>query len=97
MTPELNNEIKLLKDSIQKIKELHSNSIIENNKLKEEISKLSSEIELKDKENKQLENKYESLKLAKIIATSSTDAHDAKIKLNRIVREIDKCISLLNK
>jgi len=44
-----------------------------------------------------IENKYESLKLAKIIAPSSTDSHDAKIKLNRIVREIDRCISLLNK
>jgi hypothetical protein len=97
MTPELDSVIKTLKENIHKFKELHSSAIIENDRLKEEIKKLSVEIELKDKENKQLENKYESLKLAKIIATSSTDAHDAKIKLNRIVREIDKCISLLNK
>jgi hypothetical protein len=97
MTPELEDEIKLLKSNIVRIKELHTNSIIENIKLKEEIKKLTVEIEQKEKENKQLENKFESLKLAKIIATSSTDAHDAKIKLNRLVREIDRCISLLNK
>jgi len=97
MIPELQDEIGLLKNNILKIKDLHSNSILENNKLKEEIKKLTVEIEQKDKENKQLENKYESLKLAKIIAPSSTDSHDAKIKLNRIVREIDRCISLLNK
>jgi hypothetical protein len=97
MTPELREEIDLLKSNIFKIKELHEDSLSENVRLKEEIKKLSVEIEIKEKENKQLENKFESLKLAKIIATSSTDAHDAKIKLNRIVREIDKCISLLNK
>jgi predicted RNase H-like nuclease (RuvC/YqgF family) len=97
MTPELENEIRLLKNNLHKVKELHSNSVVEINALKQEINKLSLELEQKDKENKEIENKFESLKLAKIIATSSTDSHDAKIKLNRIVREIDKCISLLNK
>jgi predicted nuclease with TOPRIM domain len=97
MTPELNHVIDILKEKIREIKKLHSGAIIENSRLNGEIQKLTAEIEQLNKENKQLENKYESLKLAKIIAPSSTDAHDAKIKLNRIVREIDKCISLLNK
>lgn len=97
MTPELEKEFDVLKENVIKFKELYSVSIADNNRLKQEIAKLSGEIETKEKENKELENKYESLKLAKIIASSSTDAHDAKIKLNRIVREIDKCISLLNK
>lgn len=97
MTPELNNVIKTLNENIRQIKELHTSSVVENTKLKEDITKLLAELEQKEKENRQLETKYESLKLAKVIATSTTDSHDAKIKLNRIVREIDKCISLLNK
>jgi regulator of replication initiation timing len=97
MTPELKNVINTLKQKIQDIKELHSKVLIENKGLKDEIDKLIAHIELKDKENEQLTKKYESLKLAKTIAASSSDAHDAKVKLNRIVREIDKCISLLNK
>jgi len=97
MTPELEKEFDVLKENVIRFKELHSVSIADNNRLKQEIAKLTGEIETKEKENKVLENKYESLKLAKIIASSSTDTHDAKIKLNRIVREIDKCISLLNK
>ena len=36
------------------------------------------------------------MELAKGIA-SAESTHDAKIKINRIVREIDKCIALLNK
>jgi len=97
MTPELENVIDNLKRSMETVKELHSSALNENNHLKEEIIKLTAQIDNKEKQNEHLEKKYESLKLAKVIAASSTDAHDAKIKLNRIVREIDKCISLLNK
>jgi predicted nuclease with TOPRIM domain len=97
MTPELVKEINTLKQNFEVVKESHSKTLEENDQLKEEIKKLLAELDDEKKENKQLEKKYESLKLAKVIAASSTDAHDAKIKLNRIVREIDKCISLLNK
>jgi len=97
MTPELKNVILTLKQKFHNIKELHSNALSENTGLKEEIVKLLAHIEEKEKENELLTKKYESLKLAKTIAASSLDAHDAKVKLNRIVREIDKCISLLNK
>jgi len=97
MTPELKNVIHTLKGKIHNIKELHSKVLNENQELKDEISKLLAHIEVKEKENELITKKYESLKLAKTIAASSSDAHDAKVKLNRIVREIDKCISLLNK
>ena len=59
--------------------------------------------ELTDKithlENKILntEKNFDNLKLAKVIASSDESTHDAKIKVNRIVREIDKCIALLNR
>ena len=44
-----------------------------------------------------MNNKYNKLKLAKRLLASSGDSHDAKIKINRIVREIDKCVALLNR
>jgi phage shock protein A len=43
------------------------------------------------------EEKYNNIKLAKTIISVEDNAHDAKIKMNRIVREIDKCIALLNR
>ena len=97
MTPELNKVLNDLKYKIQYFKELHSTVLSENQELKDKITSLLADIEIKDKENEQLNKKYESLKLAKTIAASAGDAHDAKVKLNRIVREIDRCISLLNK
>lgn len=53
-------------------------------------------IELK-KENERLTIQYNNLKLAKGIEASTLSNHDAKLKVNTIVREIDKCIALLNK
>ena len=40
---------------------------------------------------------WNKLKLAKTMVASSHDVHDAKLKVNRMVREIDKCIALLNR
>jgi hypothetical protein len=54
---------------------------------------------LKEKEQilKEFEGKYNQQQLAKAVIASSGDAHDAKLKVNRIVREIDQCIALLNR
>jgi hypothetical protein len=46
--------------------------------------------------NEELKNKYDNTNLAKAFSESSGSNHDAKIKVNRILREIDKCIALLN-
>ena len=97
MIAEIESLIIDLKENIKKIKGLNSQTSQENSKLKEEIVELNSKIQQQNTNNEELIKKYESLKLAKSIAVSSGDAHDAKIKINRLVREIDKCISLLNR
>jgi len=44
-----------------------------------------------------LEKKHENLKIAKVLSSvPGEDIHATKIQVNRIVREIDKCIALLN-
>ena len=51
-------------------------------------------------ENKldELEKKYENLKIAKVLSSvPGEDVHETKLQVNRIVREIDKCIALLNR
>ena len=54
---------------------------------------------LKEKEQRlgEIEGKYNQQQLAKAVLASSGDNHDAKIKVNMIVREIDQCIALLNR
>lgn len=45
----------------------------------------------------ELEYRYNNLKTARSLASENEEMHDAKIRVNRIVREIDKCIALLNR
>lgn len=70
----------------------------ENNRMiQEEYEQLKSRFEQQNKDYKELEQKYNNLKLAKVLANEGDESHDARIKVNRIVREIDKCIALLNR
>ncbi|MDP4208445.1 MAG: hypothetical protein Q8928_06495 [Bacteroidota bacterium] len=76
---------------------LYEQSKNETIRLKTEKNDLEEAIRLKDHELKELQEKHEQLKLAKVLVTGSEDIHEAKLKVNRIVREVDKCIALLNK
>jgi len=51
----------------------------------------------KNTEIDQLNDKYKVLKMAKSLEGSSNENKDVKLKINEMVREIDKCIALLNK
>jgi predicted nuclease with TOPRIM domain len=93
---EQNNVVEELKQKIESLIELYENSKQQISHLQEENNKLKNQINQKDTELANLKEKYSRLELAKSIASSET-THDAKIKINRIVREIDNCISLLNK
>lgn len=86
----LNNKAEKMISVIEKLK-------AENSALKIEIEKVKDSLKSKELDCHDLNVKYENLKLAKVIQLSGSDLHDAKIKVNRIVREIDKCISLLNR
>jgi len=72
--------------------------------LESECSQLENEnLELKERivsleeEKTGLGQKYENLKLAKIYEAGYNDTRVAKQRINKILREIDKCIALLNR
>ena len=87
---ELKEKIKIIVSFLDKARE-------EKDQLKQELSDLNNQIKQKETELEELRNKYTNLKIAKSIVAGDDNVHDAKIKVNRIVREIDKCIALLNK
>jgi hypothetical protein len=85
-----------LKDKIFQLITMHENLKEEFKTKNEECHKLEQELLKIRNLNTELEKKYEILKLAKIIEITSEDTHKAKLQLNKIVREIDNCIALLN-
>jgi chromosome segregation ATPase len=86
-----------LEDKFRKLVSLLDQLKAEKDLLLKEKDDLQSAVNLKDNEIKDLQGKYEHLKLARLLVTGSEDVHSAKLKVNKIVREIDKCIALLNK
>jgi hypothetical protein len=55
----------------------------------EEVAKLRSDFN-------ELEVVYANLKIAKTISLTSSEVKDTKQRLSKLVREVDKCIALLN-
>jgi len=72
---------------------------VENEKkvLETNILNLKKEIELLKKEKSELGQKIEQLRLATHILSGVDENREAKQKINKLIREIDKCIALLNK
>ena len=58
---------------------------------------LNSDIELLEKDKLELSQKNEQLKIATHLLSGVDENREAKQKINKLVREIDKCIALLNK
>jgi hypothetical protein len=85
-----------LEFKIKKIVDLQSQTIKENQKLKQEVLELKNIVENQKVVIKELEEKIKILKVAKTLERGK-DTYQTKVKINELVREIDKCIALLNK
>lgn len=93
-------EQNLLIDFKLKVKQMiakHDMLKQEKDQLLGKIGGLEETIYQLSQEKRLLEQKYENLKLAKILVASDDDNKDAKNRIQKLVREIDKCIALLNK
>ena len=69
----------------------------ENNRLEEELVLKKEEMTRAQKELSLMNKKYDSLKTVRTITAASVDVETAQTKLSELVREVDKCIGLLNK
>jgi hypothetical protein len=85
------------KERLDQMIGLHQKMKAERQILKEEKIRLEEQVNLLTISNQDLSKRVEDLKFAKSLVGGNEDSHEAKIKINRLVREIDKCISLLNK
>ena len=68
----------------------------ENADLKLLLGQKEEEIKLLEQSRKELEDRYTDLKMARTISLYDKDIKDTKQRLSSLVREVDKCIALLN-
>lgn len=86
----LNNKIDIL---IQRYRALEE----ENKNLRTLNENLEKMLREREDELKELEKKYEIIKLTGALLGESEYGSEAKKKISELVREIDKCIALLDK
>ena len=64
--------------------------------LAQELEELKKTIALQKNALAELKDENKLIKLAKEMSMSGSDVHDLKIKINELVKDIDRCIDLLN-
>ena len=86
-----------LRSRIKEIIALYERERVEKEKIMEEKNKMAIRMNMQEKQINDLEQKNNTIKITKLLLAGSEDGNDARLKVNRIVREIDKCIALLNR
>lgn len=93
------SRMELITDIEEKIRQLMHMHDEAGEKIKqgeEEITRLQKKIEGLETELETLNRKYETLRLAKSLSGEAAGSDNARGKINNIVRELDRCIALLN-
>lgn len=88
--------IESLKGKIELIISKYEQVMAENLELNRELAACKEQMELNNNKYKEQEEKINRLQLAEAFKSSSTDVKEARQKIGKIIKEIDKCISLLN-
>lgn len=89
--------VKGLKSKTEKMLHLQEALQKDNDQLKLKISKLQSRVEELETSKSKLEDQYKVLKLARNVSGDNDKNLAIKLKINELVREIDKCIAQLNR
>ncbi|MFA6770326.1 MAG: hypothetical protein WCR71_04050 [Bacteroidales bacterium] len=88
--------INSLKGKIELIISKYEQEIANNQQLNQDLNLCREELKFNINKTRELEEKVNTLQLAEAFKTSSSDVKEAKQKIGKIIKEIDKCIALLN-
>ena len=93
----LSGRIDNIQSMVEKVIGLHDDQKLKNDQLIKENTDLAEQLEESKRLIQSLEEKNKTIKLAQSLSEASEGSHEMKLKINEYVREIDKCISFLNK
>jgi len=97
MTEEDNLLLTNLKANTQRLFHEFNNLENEIKLLENKVLDLKTDIGLLEKDKLELSQRNEQLKIATHLLSGVDENREAKQKINKLVREIDRCIALLNK
>ena len=96
MTSEQAQLLEEFDEKIQRFVALYELEKAENQTLRENLERKQSELMLSHKNLVDLQNKFDHLRMARILTVTKEESQESKAKLLKLVREVDKCIALLN-
>ena len=90
-------ELALLNKKIEELFERYNDLRTKNRDLKNENDTLKRYIEERELKIRNLEKRYERIKISGALMGEGEGAAEARKKINELVREIDRCVALLNR
>ena len=96
MTEEDKKQLNTFEGKLKHLIYLYKELKDENASLRQLVCNKDVEIERIENSRKELEEQYTRLKMARIISVQDNEIRDTKLRLARLVREVEKCIALLN-
>ena len=86
----------LLEDKLNILLETHTFLKEENEFLHQKLAELENQLTEKAQQLSEKEELYQLLKIAKTIEGSNESTRETKLKINALIREVDKCIVQLS-
>jgi predicted RNase H-like nuclease (RuvC/YqgF family) len=96
MADEDQNLVENFEKKLKKLMELYEMLKNRNSELCDELNRQKKENEMLRLEISALNENYSNLKQSKVLSVSGQDIDDTKQRVTRLVREIDRCIDMLN-
>ena len=94
----MKNLVENIEKKVSKLIQLYQSAQKEKEETLTENNQLISDLSDKDKTINSLEEKIKLLRITKSVSTQDDEKNkESRQKINEYVREIDKCIALLNK
>ena len=90
-------ELIILNRKLDELLDRYNNLKVEVTDLKNGNEELKGMLHHREERIKELEIKYERVKLSGALLGEGENAFEAKKKITELVREIDKCVALLNR
>ena len=90
-------ELIILNRKLDELLDRYNNLKLEVTDLKSGNEVLKGMLQAREEQMKELEIKYERIKLSGALLGEGENAFEAKRKITELVREIDRCVALLNR
>ncbi len=96
MTPEEQIVLRTFETRVRQLILKYRELETENRELYGMLDAQEKQIVALNNEKKRLQEAYSTLKLAKMMEIGDDDLKNAKTRISKLVKEVDKCIALLN-